>query len=305
MDSQQPNLDGDPTAAQGAVAPPSMLCKNCGAVLFDRFCASCGQAGDVHVLTTAELFHELLEGLTHSDSRLWRTLMMLWFKPGKLTQEFVAGKRVAYLPPLRLYLVLSVVFFLLASFLQPRGEVIHFDHPADASASNIGSCEDIKFDALEQHPALSERIRHACRQIVTDNGASLMHIALSTMSKAMFIFLPLVAVLHMLMYWRPRYPYAEHLVFFVHLHAFYFSVAIVMLTAIDASEAWPRLQGASDFLRTLLGWSLVVYTVISVRRVFAKSITGAIVKTVALSIIYLAVYALAVFMVFAYALLQL
>ena len=50
----------------------------------------------MHVPTTLELTHELLEGLTHSDSRLWRTLKDLWFRPGRLTEEFIA---VAGVPP--------------------------------------------------------------------------------------------------------------------------------------------------------------------------------------------------------------
>ena len=52
------------------------------------------------------------EDLTHADSRLWRTLAALLFKPGHLTREFLAGRRARYLPPVRLYLVLSVLFFL-------------------------------------------------------------------------------------------------------------------------------------------------------------------------------------------------
>ena len=90
-------------------------CLNCGAGLAGRYCANCSQAADVHVPSTRDLVHEALEGITHSDSRLWRTLHLLWFKPGKLTQEFVSGRRAAYLPPFRLYLILSIVFFLLAS----------------------------------------------------------------------------------------------------------------------------------------------------------------------------------------------
>src|SRR6202020_2190207 len=90
-------------------------CKNCDALLLGRCCVHRSQASNVHVPTTKELVHEMLEGITHSDSRLWRTLTTLWFKPGKLTQEFVAGRRVAYLPPFRLYLILSIIFFLLLS----------------------------------------------------------------------------------------------------------------------------------------------------------------------------------------------
>src|SRR5271165_1204732 len=132
--SSPPPTDGHDDAAAARDAPPASTmppvptavvdsalpvapahCKNCGTVLVGRYCWNCSQAADVHVPTTPELLHELLEGITHSDSRLWRTLKYLWCRPGKLTQEFVAGRRVAYLPPFRLYLVLSVAFFLIAS----------------------------------------------------------------------------------------------------------------------------------------------------------------------------------------------
>jgi hypothetical protein len=287
-----------------AVAPPAR-CKNCNAVLLGRFCANCSQAADVHVPTTAELLHELMEGVTHSDSRLWRTLRYLWFKPGRLTQEFIAGRRIAYLPPFRLYLVLSVIFFLIASLSHPHGEVIRFDHTAGSPASKINGCDDIDFEGFAPYPDFNQRMKHVCKEVVRDNGASLMHVALGTMSKAMFIFLPLVAFLHMLMYWRPRYRYAEHLLFFVHLHALYFSAAILALAATDAAHSWPRLQGAADASATLLGWAATIYTVIAVRRVFAKSWAGAFIKTLALSLVYVAVFSLTVAGVFIYAFLQL
>jgi Protein of unknown function (DUF3667) len=280
-------------------------CKNCNAVLLGRFCSNCSQAADVHVPSTTELVHELLEGLTHSDSRLWRTLKYLWFNPGKLTQEFVAGKRIAYLPPFRLYLVLSVVFFLIASLSHTRGEVIHFDHAAGSPTATVNNCDDISFVTAPGWPDWNQRMRHVCKEVVRDNGDNLMHVALATLSKAMFIFLPLIAFLNMLFYWRPRYRYAEHLLFFVHLHALYFSAGILLLAAIDAAHSWPRLQGAADILQELLGWAITLYTVIAVRRVFAKSWAGAVFKTFALSVVYLGVFALTVGGVFVYAMLQL
>jgi predicted amidophosphoribosyltransferase len=54
-------------------------CLNCGAALTGSYCAHCGQAADVHVLSTRELIHEALEGFTHSDSRLWRTLLFFLY----------------------------------------------------------------------------------------------------------------------------------------------------------------------------------------------------------------------------------
>ena len=280
-------------------------------MLLGRFCANCSQAADVHVPTTRELLHELLEGITHSDSRLWRTLRTLWFKPGKLTQEFIAGRRVAYLPPFRLYLVLSIMFFLLMSFVRINN-VVNFDDAlkparpaADASApaaQPIKNCADID---LPGHPAWSARIKHACEATVRDNGESWVHLVLGTLPKAMFIFLPLIAFLNMLLYWRPRYRYAEQLLFFVHLHAFYFSIAILMLLSNEAADSWPKLGGVAGFLSTILGWTLPVYTVMAMRRVFPRGWLGTAFKAVVLFFVYSIVAGLTVGGVFVYAAWQL
>jgi hypothetical protein len=263
---------------------------------------NCSQAADVHVPSTRELLHELLEGLTHSDSRLWRTLVCLWFKPGRLTEEFIAGRRMAYLPPFRLYLIVSILFFLIASFWQAPGEFVKFDTPATAGAPQE-SCADISFDFFSQH--WNERLRHACGEIVRDKGANLTHIAVATLSKAMFIFLPLVAFLHMLFYWWPRHRYAVHLLFFVHLHAFFFSLAILLVLSIDAGARLPGLKPASDLFATLLGWSALLYAVIAMRRVFHRSWVGTLFKAFALYLVYGVVLAITVGAVFVYAALQL
>src|SRR5271168_357378 len=295
-----------PVERHETAVPAPVHCKNCGALLLGRYCVDCSQAADVHVPTTKELLHELLEGLTHSDSRLWRTLKYLWFKPGELTREFVAGRRAAYLPPFRLYLVVSILFFLIASFVHTRGEILKFDAAAPPGAAQLkgqlSGCGDVNIDS---HPDWTRRVQHACSEVVRDNGDSLLHVALAAIPKAMFIFLPLIAFLQMLMYRRPRHRYAEHLVFFVHLHAFFFSAAIVMLLAGDAAHAWPALTRSSNFLTTLLSWSLFLYSIVALRRVFNGSWLGTILKACALYIVYMVVLGITVAGVFVYALLQL
>jgi hypothetical protein len=305
-----PAAPRDVVAAEPAAAVPAR-CKNCDAVLLGRFCVNCSQAANVHVPTTKELLHELLEGITHSDSRLWRTLTTLWFKPGKLTEEFVAGRRVAYLPPFRLYLIVSIIFFLMLSFVHTSVELIKFDEamkPAGSAVSAfpagkpITGCQDF---VASGHPSWTPRLQHICQEFTKTSPENLLHAVLGTTSKAMFIFLPLAAFLHMLLYWRPRYRYAEQLLFFVHLHAFYFSIAILLVVLIEAAIAWPKLEGAAGLLETLLGWSLPVYTFMAMRRVFRRSRIGTLFKAVMLFFIYMTVLALTVAAVFVYSVLQL
>src|ERR1700733_4299672 len=292
-------------------APPVSVvrrCLNCGAALTGRYCADCSQAANVHVPSTGELVHEALEGITHSDSRLWPTLYLLCFKPGMLTQEFVAGRRAAYLPPFRLYLVLSILFFLAASVSNTHAKIVRFDHTGavvtDASPTDCAKLNDTPFSATLFGTDWAPRIKHACGEIARDNGANLLHVALGIAPKAMFIFLPLIAFLHMLLYWRPRHRYAEHLLFFLHLHAFFFSV--MTLTILSGGPAAARARTSLVWsLVPLLLWSLPVYTVLAMRLVFGRSWTRTLVQASALFIVYMVVMMIALTGVFVYAMLRL
>lgn len=98
-------------------------CLNCGEVLTGQHCSHCGQPAKVRVLSLWGLIKDVIGDLLDADSRVWRTLWPLAFRPGLLTQEFLRGRRASYTPPFRMYLVLSLVFFVLASFDDPGSDV--------------------------------------------------------------------------------------------------------------------------------------------------------------------------------------
>ncbi|MBI5069280.1 MAG: DUF3667 domain-containing protein [Deltaproteobacteria bacterium] len=103
-------------AGQPLATAPASVCRNCDAPLFGPYCARCGQQvrGSARALST--LLFDARDALIHLDSRLWRTLHALSLRPGRLTAEYFAERRASYLPPFRLYLVLSLAFFTLAAF---------------------------------------------------------------------------------------------------------------------------------------------------------------------------------------------
>lgn len=90
-------------------------CRNCGATLTGPYCASCGQQDIDPRPTFGHLLHEATASLFHADSRLWRTMGVLLLRPGRLAQRYVAGQRARFLPPIRLYLATSLLFFMLLS----------------------------------------------------------------------------------------------------------------------------------------------------------------------------------------------
>jgi hypothetical protein len=243
--------------------PLTRVCANCGAALEGEYCAACGQRHEPHLHTVAHFAAEALESISHADSRLWKTLWYLVSRPGFLTREFFEGRRVRYLPPFRLYLVISLVFFLTLG--SPEGPMIVDDsEAAKVVAERLGQeavpavsealrkaaeaerdekpeatkglasnnamtefCDEFKADDPRANKNYA-RLRAACARVSEDHGAGLGRAIVHNIPKAMFVFLPLLALAMKPLYWRPKRYYVEHLLFLIHNHAFVFLALAVM-----------------------------------------------------------------------------
>jgi hypothetical protein len=281
-----------PAQSPGTLAAASAVprCDNCGASVPGRYCGTCGQRLEPPVHSLWHFLRVAVEDVTHADSRLWRTLWALLCKPGFLTREFFDGRRASYLPPVRLYLVLSVLFFVwLAATgrgpneahitpdtraaidqarqaaekakagggVHPMVIVIPGSTPAAAPKSSFSGsslegdkehCKLIRYNGPWQSTVQSLLYR-SCVQTAEDHGRSLVQSFTHNLPRAMFLFLPLLAAVMMLLYWHPRHYYVEHLLFFVHNHAFAFLV--VMIAGL--------LMALLPFAATLIGWLTACY----------------------------------------------
>jgi hypothetical protein len=92
-------------------------CANCDAtsIIESDYCFQCGQKFSAMNRPFGQVLAESMHESLDIDGRLVLTLKTLFFHPGKLTYEYNNGKRVKYTPPLRMYLVLSIIFFLVLS----------------------------------------------------------------------------------------------------------------------------------------------------------------------------------------------
>jgi len=107
-------------------------CANCGAALGGRYCQKCGQAAHVH-RSLLHMAEELLHGIFHFDTKAWRTLPLLMFRPGRLTREYIDGRRVRYVGPLPLFLFMMFAMFLVFAVTAQYGD------DADAKPGAIGA----------------------------------------------------------------------------------------------------------------------------------------------------------------------
>ncbi len=305
-------------------------CLNCGATITGKYCRSCGQASDVHVLSMREVAGDVTHSLLHLDSRVWQTLKLLILKPGELTREFVAGRHQNYLPPFRFYLGISILFFALSALL-PDKDLVHLDDdgqtiiapvtikppegaagaPPDEVSAELG--KDIREElakagvdpALVENLPKSERkdcdinlslpligsvgepLSRACRSAAADGGVRLFEHFAATAPRLMFLFLPLMAAVTLLFYWRgPRRLYAEHLVLFLHSHAFIYLLLAATAVTIALSTIELPLFGFFGFLTFILYAYLPYYVFRSMRVVYGESRLRTLLKFTAVGTIY-------------------
>jgi len=276
-------------------------CANCGAPVSGKYCSQCGQRFEHEIHSVRHFAREATEDLTHADSRLWGTIIALLFKPGFLTREFLSGRRVRYLPPLRLYLVLSVLFFLAMGFENNSDRAVSIKTGTGGPSIALVNPDDQGLAAkpgetLEQRearicipqydgPARSlvvPFLQKGCRDMLEHRGRTVAEAFTHNLSKAMFIFLPVLALAMKAMYRRPRHYYVEHLLFFVHNHAFGFLVfGVLVLLQRFAPEL---ISGLLEFVL----WLYVPYYVfVSMRQVYGQGRWLTFAKLVVLFFTYL------------------
>ena len=98
------------------------ICLNCGAIVHERFCTRCGQENIETKESFGHVLRHFFEDFTHYDSKFFTTIKELLIRPGFLTAEYLSGRRQSYLHPIRMYLFISFIYFLVVfSFLSDVG----------------------------------------------------------------------------------------------------------------------------------------------------------------------------------------
>jgi len=155
----------------------SAACMNCGTELQGPFCHYCGQPDKNFMRFFPVLMRELLEDFLDFDSRFMRTIKPLVFKPGKLTRDYLDGRRFRYVPPLRLYIFSSIAFFFMAAILAGSAVNIQIDGDDEViTAIHIGEAEEQEIhealEGLEElNPELAGEIESHIKEI-SENAES-------------------------------------------------------------------------------------------------------------------------------------
>jgi hypothetical protein len=224
--------------ARSGVGPAvAERCPNCGEPVVGEYCYRCGQKQEPRIVPLRALLAEWADDALSLDGRLLRTLGPMLLRPGRLTAEYLSGRRASYVPPLRLYLLASALYFVVIA-LSGSDRFFFFQASADSMQSR--------------------RFIQALPQL-------------------MFVILPLFALLLKVLHLGKGRYYVEHLVFALHYHAFAFLVlACHTLLDPLASAAFRERRFTLLTVPLLLGdgalqLAVVLYLGLALRRVYGRS----------------------------------
>lgn len=257
-------------------------CPNCGALAVEAYCGQCGQPQRDRLRASLRtLASEGLEELLDVDAKIAVSLRRLLFRPGALTSEYLAGRRARYLRPLRLYLSISLVFFVVASLTGSvsllRTEIRQGDGDAGVrvgasvagrpvgDAASVGPRADPRATATAGTVEASDPRRRA--PAAEQRAEALMDMVERHMPKAFFALVPMLALALGALYRRAGRHYAEHLIFALHFQSF----AFVVLTLSELTTmAWIPAVVRPGAKPLLLVW-LLAYLFLALRRVYGQS----------------------------------
>ena len=287
-------------------------CANCSAPVNGAFCARCGQETSIEVPTARRFLRDAAGRYVALDGRLWRTLAILCAHPGRLTREYLAGRRLRYVRPGRLFLVLSLALFAVLR-LNTAAPLIVVDRAPGTDAPRVAigvpppgaqgapggtSVLNIELDnnlnvMLDDSTApwlapLRDRLATYNALNREQKAQQLVDGMLRNGPYAAVALLPLFAALMKVVYLgrarrHPTRPsrYAAHLVFGAHNHAY-----LMLATLVFA------LVPAGPVRASVMAWSLA-YLPWSMRTVYGGSWLGIVVRFVVVASIYLACFAAA------------
>jgi hypothetical protein len=310
-----------------AVIAESPDCLNCGTHLTGQYCGNCGQRSRSRLISLWELISDAFGDLLELDSRLWQTLIPLLSRPGRLTHDYLQGRRARYMPPFRMYLVLSLLFFVVA-FFDPREELgLLFEPEAEQASEPVAEepseADDVRREVLEELVAegvlpedavsddgdgglrvtfdggdgedfeldedcnvtssdlegmpgwltrrlTTERLQRICERTQIDGGQAFIDKLVDNIPAALIILLPLMAFVLKALYPLSKRYYVEHLLFFVHFHAFFFLILSLQILFSRLTTLLSVPETPTVLTLVAASFYIPVYLFISMRRVYGQ-----------------------------------
>ncbi|MBM3405167.1 MAG: DUF3667 domain-containing protein [Bacteroidetes bacterium] len=241
------------------------ICPNCLTQLNEdaHFCCRCGQENRPRNQPLKHLFLEFLEVFFHFDTKFWRTTYLLFLKPGVITREYVEEKRARFVPPMRLYIFVSVVFFIILGYTGKTdksatvpvfssdsiqqdpmnlriGTSLITMNKSDLKGNSGDQVSDEKIDSALKKDGITPEsgvvynLARGFTKLAYQKGSkkAFLKNLYSYFSISMYVLMPLFALVLSALYFRRRKNYYEYLIFSIHYHSLIFIILCLISLAI-------------------------------------------------------------------------
>lgn len=217
-------------------------CQNCGYTVELAYCTKCGQKNTETRQPFHHLFTHFIEDLVHYDGAFWKTIKHLLFRPGKLTREYLEGKRQTYVPPVKLYIFISIITFfslsVLASFekeepkkptkqAEKEAQTVHFSGKKFTSVKELddyqqNSSEDERLDFVSYWFVKNAIAGVDGKEVTSKNFYETLF---KVLPKILFLYMPVFAFWIWLFHGKKRWYFFDHGIFTLH----YFSMLLLVI----------------------------------------------------------------------------
>jgi hypothetical protein len=255
---------------------PRSHCLNCGSPLNGPYCSKCGQHDVDYSGSFLHIIEDALEGALHFDGKFFRSARYIFTRPGFLTTEFVAGRRVRYMHPVRLYVFASFLFFAVTLLMSHGVRSDAAAAPDSSAKANKAASPDSKEiggpgGMPKVHVNLSPPPDHATRSWLDDplsitvdpkdkvSQRDLANEIWHLLPAMLILCLPLLALVLKLVYIKSGRPYLEHIIFAIHIQALAFLSFILIKAGGSLASFVSKDFESMVGLILLLGMFLLIY----------------------------------------------
>lgn len=217
-------------------------CRNCFLDGAGVFCSRCGQKLRIHLDPTLhDLVHDGVHEFLHIDGKIFKTLILLFRKPGMLTLEFLEGRRVSYINPIRLYLTMSILYFVLSAITfgaDDGAKILGSSEVGDKKVEKVATqstSDDSKLVIDTGSVWLDDTLRTGIPIIkkgsanINKNDKEFKRVYSSSIAKSLFLLMPLFGFIVMVSYGLRSKRYPQYLYFSLHYHAALFAGLLVTI----------------------------------------------------------------------------
>ena len=283
-----------------------LICPNCGEQEVGKYCPNCGQSNKDYNKPVKEIVGDLLDSI-NLDIRLLNTLVPFFTKPGFLTEEYFNGRRKRYVPPMRMYMFVSIIFFFLVQYFSSdeiKDNIVNVDN-TEQTTSKIKIADNsknenltiVENDSSEKNNVVtfdnfnSQDIEKFKQEALNDttvtdlekefiigglNAAEKKDLFfdkfMKNVSYVLFLLMPFFALILAMILWKSKMLYIKHLIFSINFHAFIFGLSSIIIVL---GELLP--ESVSGYVLYL--WlGIPIYLMLGIRRFYQRRYVGSFFK---------------------------